>query len=224
MLVFGTRTKRGDIGVRMPALVFVVGALLLAACSSQDLINSSESAYEGTWLSGEATDFTLTDQNNVEISLSDFRGQVVVLTFMDSQCKEVCPATASHLRAANVALREEAAQAVFLAVNVNTEANAVEDVAIATEKWRLNEIHSWHFLTGNKELLESVWTDYGIGVVLPEKEGDELIHTPGVFLIDQTGQKRWYISTALDDPNSAHWITPLSELLVTHIEELLREE
>ena len=208
--------------MKRPMAVMMVGAAVLSSCTSAVTFNQGDSTYQGTELTGEAADFSLVDQINTSVSLSDFRGKVVVLTFMDSQCKEVCPATAAHLRKASQDLGESERQATFLAVNVNTEANSVEDVAAATKGWKLTEIPDWHFLTGSPEELNLVWVAYGIAVVLPAGE-EGLIHTPGVFIIDQSGNKRWYISTALDDPGSSQWIPPLSELLVWHIGELIEE-
>src|ERR1700730_7321089 len=38
-----------------------------------------------------APPFTLTDQNGQSISLAAQKGQVVLLTFLDPQCRELCP-------------------------------------------------------------------------------------------------------------------------------------
>jgi len=191
-------------------------ALLMAACAG----SATPAAYEGTALERPAIDFRLVDQRGVEVTLSDLRGRVVVLTFMDSQCQAVCPLTAAHLRAANQQLEGDAASVIFVGVNVNVEANRVEDVQAVTSKWRLDEIPTWHFLTGSAEELESVWQAYGIAVV---PGSDELQHTPGIFLIDRAGQQRWYISTPFDEAGTPQWTVPLSELLVRRIRELLSE-
>jgi cytochrome oxidase Cu insertion factor (SCO1/SenC/PrrC family) len=98
---------------------------------------------------------------------------------------------------------------------VNTEANEVSDVAEITKTWHLDEIPSWHFLTGSREDLRLVWTKYEVAVS-PSVNGNEIMHTPGVFLIDPSGQKRWYIST----PYSTDSTLPLSELLLQHIREM----
>jgi len=196
----------------------ILFALFTAACTVQSASPNSSNVYEGTALSGLAADFRLVDQNGIQMALSDFRGQVVVLTFLDSQCQDVCPLTAVHLRTANQMLGDEAASVVFLGVNVNVGANTVADVAAITQNWRLDEIPTWHFLTGSAEELEPVWKAYGIAVVPGQ---DEIQHTPGIFLIDQTGHKRWYVSTPFDEAGTPQWTAPLSELLVKHIRELL---
>src|SRR5258706_3605620 len=132
------------------ASVVITGTLVYFSLSSLD----KPQPYEGTELSGEASDFQLTDQNNSVVKLSNFRGKVVVLTFMDSKCTDTCPLTAAHFREAYRQFdQNETKQVVFLSVNVNVEASSVADVLETTRAWHLDEIPSWYFLTGNHEEL-----------------------------------------------------------------------
>lgn len=174
-------------------------------------------------MSGVAPDFKLTDQNGSVIDLSDFRGKVVVLTFMDSKCKDTCPLTAAQLRQAYRQFdRNEINEDAFIGINVNSEANTVADVYEITKTWHLKEISSWHFLTGSRQDLEAIWREYGIAVA-PNPDGNEIMHTPGTFLIDPSGQRRWYISAPFSEPRDTELALPLNELLVKHIREILRE-
>lgn len=198
-------------------------ALLLNACSTFSPPASSADVYEGTMLDGTAPDFQLVDQNGERFALSDFRGKVVVLTFLDSQCQDICPLTAVHLRQTNQELGDDANGVVFLGVNVNVDANNLEDVAAATRQWHLGEIATWHFLTGNLAELETVWQSYGIEVMPPTDESADLSHSPGVYLIDQTGEQRWYVSTPFVEPGTPAPSRPLNELLILHIRQLLSE-
>ncbi len=202
------------------AIIIIVLALVMATLEGDSATLDTSSAYEGTDLDGVAPDFHLVDHQGVRVALSDFRGKVVVLTFLDSQCQETYPLTATHLRLANEMLSDEATSAVFIGVNGNLEANTVADVLAATKKWRLDEIPTWHFLTGSTEELKPVWQAYNI-MVIPEQ--DEIQHTPGVFLIDPAGQRRWYVSTPFDETDRPQWTAPLHELLVKHIRELLSQ-
>ena len=180
-------------------------------------------SYSGTELDGIAPDFRLTDQNGSDVSLSDFRGKVVVLTFMDSKCKDTCPITGAHFRKAYTQLNEnEASEVVFLGVNVNVKANAVADILETTHAWHMDDIPSWHFLTSEAKVLEPVWKDYDI-TVQPLPGGSEIMHTPGTFLIDPSGQKRWYVSTVYSQGENTEQVLPLSELLVKYIREILSD-
>jgi len=186
-------------------------------------LSKNTQPYEGTELTGTAPDFRLIDQNGSYVSLSDFQEKVVVLTFMDSRCKDTCPLTAAHLREAYRQFDQtEAKQVVFLGINVNVRGNAVADVLETTHAWHLDEIPGWHFLTGSRGNLEPVWKDYGISA-MPNPDGNSIMHTPGVFLVDPSRQKRWYISTPFSVEGGAEVTLPLSELLVKHIREILRD-
>lgn len=178
------------------------------------------SAYEGTKLSGEARNLQLTNQHGSVIRLSDFRGKVVVLTFMDSKCTDTCPITAVHFREVYKKLnKNEAGQVVFLGVNVNTEAGTVPDVLESTKAWHLDEIPNWHFLTGSHEELAPIWKDYDVSTMHSD-DTDSIMHTSGIFLIDPLGQKRWYVSTPFTN-ESKDLTLPLSQLLLKHIRGLL---
>ena len=111
-------------------------------------------AYRGTQLNTPSPDFRLHDHSGEPLALSELRGKVVVLTFFDSKCVDVCPMVSVYLRETDRMLGRDAERVVFLAVNVNARANSVADVAAATEQWLLGELTNWHFLTGSPEELE----------------------------------------------------------------------
>lgn len=203
---------------RMTSVILaLIGVLVIFGCNGDSAEPTTD--YEGTELAGAAPDFRLIDQKGDAIALSDFRGKVVVLAFMDSRCDETCPLTALELRTAYQSLGEAAAQAVVLGVNVNANFNSREDVDAFTAEFKLNEIPPWHFLTGAAEELSSVWKAYFIEVrVQPEEE--DFDHTPGLYVIDQDGNMRWYISVPLQEEEWSG--PPLSDLLTKRVRELLK--
>jgi protein SCO1/2 len=201
------------------ALVFIAGGVAYFSARSPKNVE----VYEGTELNGAAPDFELRDQNGTIVSLSDFRGKIAVLTFMDSQCTDTCPLTAVHFRETYKQLdQNEARQVVFLGVNVNVEASSVAEVLEITRAWHLDEIPNWHFLTGSRDTLVPVWQEYGVSAD-HSPNGHSIMHTPGTFLIDRLGQQRWYISTPFFADDEASLTPPLNELLLKRIRELLLE-
>ncbi|MBI4198118.1 MAG: SCO family protein, partial [Chloroflexi bacterium] len=159
------------------------------------------------------------DQNGTTIALSDFRGQVVVLAFLDPECTDVCPLTANQFRLTAEKLGEDTGRVVFLVVNVNPQKNSLGDVVEATKKWGVQNLRNWHYVTGARDELEPVYKSYNVlaeGPPKPDKPS-ELAHTPGAYVIDKLGQKRWYISTNFEGA------PPLHELLLKHIGALLNE-
>jgi cytochrome oxidase Cu insertion factor (SCO1/SenC/PrrC family) len=195
--------------------LFAIVLLLFSACSDSDNISKvSAQDYVGTKVNGQAPDFILQDQSGRQVSLSSFAGKVVVLAFLDPRCTDVCPLTAFHFRTASEALGDKTNGVAWLAVNVNPEAT-LDEIREATEKWDMVTVPNWHFLTGARDDLQKVWNDYDVagGLEKPGKPG-EAQHTPGVFIIDPIGEKRWYVSTAFEGA------PPLGELLLKHIHDL----
>ena len=81
-----------------------VGVLLhsIFAGGTADAIALPALHGQATWASGErpAPQFVLRDQRGRVVSLHALRGRTVVLTFLDSLCKQACPVEGKMLAAA----------------------------------------------------------------------------------------------------------------------------
>lgn len=208
----GAMRPRLWLGVAV-ALAAVVGMSGCAGISGGSDGNAHEPPpYQGTELDRPAPDFRLTDHRGGSIALSDFRGRIVALAFLDPNCADVCPLTALHFRQTYQALGEDASRVAFVAVNVNPGAASVADVAEASRRWGIADMPAWHFLTGSQEELSPVWQAYNVQASVPKhgKPG-EVQHSPGVYLIDQEGRLQRYVSASFEGA------LPLGELLVRHI-------
>jgi cytochrome oxidase Cu insertion factor (SCO1/SenC/PrrC family) len=141
----------------------------------------------GTPLAGRpAPGFTLTDQFGKRVSLSQFRGKAVVMTFVDSECTTVCPLGTESLTGAVSLLGPGAASHIqLLGVDANPSATAVADVRAYSASHAM--MHSWHFLTGTKAQLEAVWRAYHVYVAASSNDID---HEPAIYLIDPQGRER----------------------------------
>jgi cytochrome oxidase Cu insertion factor (SCO1/SenC/PrrC family) len=133
-----------------------------------------------------APPFSLLDQHGERTSLSEFRGKVVVLTFIDSRCKTICPLTAEVFRDVQRVLGPSAAQVQLLAVNANPDHTSVNDV----REWSVRHgmLRRWEFLTGRTSQLRRVWVAYAVSSTV-EPNG-EVSHIPAVYVIDQRGGER----------------------------------
>ncbi len=79
------------------ATVLIISAVLVVTRG----MGGDESALAGTRLDGrQAPDFTLIDHRGQTVSLSDFRGKAVALTFIYTHCPDICPLVAENLRIA----------------------------------------------------------------------------------------------------------------------------
>jgi protein SCO1/2 len=125
-------------------------------------------------------DFTLRDQDGHLVSLRDYRGQVVVLTFLYSTCQDTCPVTATTIRGA---LDELGHDVPALAISVDppndTPASARKFLAEQRANGRIR------FVLGSRTQLHPIWNGYGI---TPQRITQE--HLAHITLVDGRGFQR----------------------------------
>ncbi|HLZ59777.1 MAG TPA: SCO family protein [Ktedonosporobacter sp.] len=144
-----------------------------------------------------APDFNLVDQFSQPMTLSSLRGHEVVLAFIDSQCKSLCPLTATIMYNAKAQLGPSAAnKVVLIAVNANPTATSVAEV----QAWSISHgmLHQWSFLTGTAQQLQSVYHSYN--ELVQVSSSGLVVHDSAMLIIDPTGHERLYFET-LDSSN-----------------------
>jgi protein SCO1/2 len=126
-------------------------------------------------------DFALRDEDGKRISLRQYRGQVVVLTFMYSTCQDTCPVTATQIRGA---LDQLGHDVPALAVSVDPVNDTPDNAEAFLVKRGLSN-GRMHFLLGTRAQLAPVWKAYGI-----RPQGNGFDHSAYVLLIDKRGRQR----------------------------------
>jgi len=130
-----------------------------------------------------APDFTLTNQFGQPMSLSQFRGKVVLLGFEDSECTTVCPLTTQSMVLAKQLLGTAGNDVRLLGVDANPRATSVADVMSYSRTHGM--VNRWDFLTGSLAQLRQTWRAYHIAVQI---ESGQIDHTPALFVISQQGR------------------------------------
>jgi len=182
------------------ALVIMAGVVwgirLFAISHNQAAIQSTNPAnypLGGFPMAGHlAPDFTLSDQFGHPVTLSSLRGREVVLAFIDSRCKTLCPLTSTIMYNAKAQLATSASNKVqLIAVNANPTATSTATV----QAWSIDHgmLHQWEFLTGSAQQLQSVYSRYNVYVQVDPN--GVLEHDPIIFIIDSQGHERLYFET-----------------------------
>jgi cytochrome oxidase Cu insertion factor (SCO1/SenC/PrrC family) len=183
-----------------------------ASAATEAGLASNPNLDPGTSLSQVAPDFTLTDQFGQPVSLSSYRGKVVILAFNDSECSSVCPLTTAALVDAKTMLGAAASQVQLLGVNANPKDTSIEDVLSYSQLHGM--LYQWRYLTGSLPQLQAVWKDYSVGVTVNQNQID---HEPAVFVINQQGRLAKLYLTQL-----AYSAVPqLGQLLANEVSSLL---
>jgi len=222
---------RGSNAIRLAGLA-VTAALAVAGCSSSGSSPSGSQAAGqssasspnaaamsnpnldlGTSLGGKsAPDIKLVNQFGQPMSLSQFRGRVVMLSFEDSQCTTVCPLTTQSMVLAKEMLGKAGNSVQMIGVDANPDAIKVSDVMDYSRVHGM--INQWDFLTGSLTQLKSVWKSYNVAVQI---ESGQIDHTPALYVIDQQGglQKVYLTQMAYSS------ITQSAQVLATEVASLL---
>ena len=146
----------------------------------------------------DAPNFTLTDQFGHSQSFRAFRGRPIALTFVYTNCPDVCPLIAANLHAAYQRLGDDAPRTVLAAVTVDPARDNIQQIRRFSEQHGLTD--EWFFFTGTSSELQQVWQDYGVYAqpvdaggkpITPLAGGDTptspeaIEHSAPVFLIDK---------------------------------------
>ncbi len=193
------------------ALLAAALAIALAARSTDGgrqvaVVVHDESPYKGAERPKIPTkDFKLTDQDGQPVTLHEFGGHIVVLTFMFTRCKETCPVQAQLVVGALDDIGELGKRVTALAVSVDPGNDTPELARSFLLEHRARG--SIKFLLGNKVSLKRVWDEYGI-----QPQSKKYEHSASIVLIDSKGRQRIGHSANATSPESlAHDIRLLAK-------------
>jgi len=135
----------------------------------------------------QAPDFTLIDQSERRVRLSQFRGKLILLNFIYTHCVDVCPiVTAKLVKAQNELIKRGwwAKDVVFLSITTDP-ARDIPSTLGRYAKANGADSTGWHFLTGDLKIVTSVHKQYGITVIPAQNALQE--HALPTFVIDRNG-------------------------------------
>jgi len=196
-------TLNGDVK-RLVLMSAALGVLVLAAAVAV-VANTAGSQGSPRGLVGplmppglRAAGFTLRDQSGRPVSLSQYRGRVVVLAFMHSLCTGSCPIIAQQIRGAIADLGGRAREVQVLALSIEP----VEDTPASVDRFlaRQHVQSIMRYLIGPVPELRRMWKAYAIQ---PSTPGHR--HSTFTFLIDRGGVERvGYPLDGLTPENLSH--------------------
>jgi protein SCO1 len=148
-------------------------------------------------LNGEpAPGFRLADARGGGLDSRALRGRPYVLTFLYTDCQDVCPLIGGGVGEALRLVGAPTSRVAAVAVSVDPE----HDTRPAVRAWlrRLRLPRNFHYLVGTRQELEPVWRAY---FAAPQPLGvTESRHTASIWLIDARGRLRTKFSGGVPVP------------------------
>lgn len=175
--------------IALLAGVVIVGVAaaggLLAARQSDPSANTPQGPYRGSEPPAgiHAADFALRSYRGRLVRMSDLRGKVLLLSFVDTKCTEKCPIVTSVMAQAYRLLSpDERRRVVPLLISVEPGADTRPHVRSFLAR---RHALALDYLIGSVGQLRPVWKAYGI---LPAVDtGNADIHSSDVRVIDRRG-------------------------------------
>lgn len=163
--------------------------LVLAVCG---LVLAAQPTPGSDWKRLDANEpapaFALTSQDGKRVSLKDFRGTAVVLTFIYTSCRDICPVLPQIIGRTDQVLSEAERKKVrFVGISIDPRRDTPEKLRSFMQSHNLSP-ERWTLLTGSLRQASKVADDYGI-VAKPDLQGD-LVHNAVYVLIDPQGRLR----------------------------------
>ena len=183
----------------IPGLLFVALALAgLGALLIPRTTTTVHAALAGTILPQRpAPDFRLTDQFGHTVSLSGLRGHIVVLTFLEAHCTQLCPLVAEDLRRIADELGPAQQQLAILAISTDPEGDT--PAAVRSFSRAHGMLSRWHYLVGSRRQLSAIWHAYFIYAAPPGSSlALDAAHTSATYLVDARSRERVLMSGDLD--------------------------
>ncbi len=130
-----------------------------------------------------AADFSLRDQNGRRVTLSAYRGKVVVLTFIHSLCHDTCPFMVEQIKGALNDLPDSGRGVPAIGVSADPSEDTVHNRRAFLAKHEMTGRLA--FVNGPMAAMRRVWKAYAIAPVTPKVD-----HSTFVLLIDKQGYER----------------------------------
>jgi protein SCO1 len=202
---------------RAPLLAALLAALFASACGGgQEHVHGTSpsltvSGGSGRFAGGELSppqstpNFTLTDQSGQKVSMADQRGKLVLLTFLYTNCPDVCPLITQNLNQALQMLGAKRDDVRVLAVSVDPEGDTPKAVDAYAKAHHL--LPEFHYLIGTREELTEVWRKYDVAAVASDPELVD--HTAYTMLVDENGDGRVIYDSGVKAKDVVHDVDEL---------------
>ena len=164
--------------------VVVVAALGISKSddSGAVVVHAPRSAFQGAELPPgvRAPDFSLTDEHGKRVTMREYRGKPVVVTFLYSHCRDTCPVQAQQIKGA---LDDLGHDLPALSISVDPSGDTPKSVAHFNAEQGVTGRLRW--VLGSESQLRRLWNGFHTTPQTPSAE-----HMARLVLIDKRGFQR----------------------------------
>lgn len=197
-------SKKSFVAVLIAALLPLTCYFLLRHFSAEAVAMPKRYFYDSVYTSnqyGKASedtiwhkvrDFTLTNQLNKQVSLSDLDGKIIVADFFFTSCPSICPTLTRSMKRLQDAFNKTDTVVRFLSFSVDPVRDSAERLNKYAHKYGINS-DTWWLLTGDKDEIYDIAKKEFKANIADTKIDTNFIHTEYFFILDKERVVRgWY--------------------------------
>ena len=150
-----------------------------------------------------APEFSLTSQDGGRVTLADFRGKVVAVTFIYTLCTTTCPVLTPMMSFVQDQLGSNfGTKIAFVSITVDPERDTPQVLKEYAQAFDAN-LAGWAFLTGTPDAIRDVTRRYG--VFASKTANRDVEHTFLTSIVDRRGILRvQYVGVRFDPDEFRH--------------------
>jgi protein SCO1/2 len=201
------------------ALVVIAGVVALVTTSgssgtkSKTASSSARDAYRAEAELSPATQappIALHNYLGQPVNIDQYRGKAVLVTFLYTNCPDICPLITSNLRVAqNLMGSKTASKVQIIAVSVDPKGDTRK--AVASFLARHEMTGRMQYLTGDAHELARVWKAWGVGSERDASQPQFINHSGLIYGITASGKRTTLYSASFKPADIAHDVPLLAE-------------
>jgi cytochrome oxidase Cu insertion factor (SCO1/SenC/PrrC family) len=174
------------VGLGATSLVLLVVLVFLFTRLDADASGPDQGAYRGSEPPARIVmpDFAFQDYRGTRVTSTSLLGGVVLLTFLDAQCKETCPVIAAQVAQTFRAMDPDL-RAKVTAVAISTDPDEDTNAAVRSFLRRTHAEGEVRYLTRPTSAIKRIWGKFQILSSL--ESGSDSLHSAPVRIYDASG-------------------------------------
>jgi protein SCO1/2 len=215
--------RRDGINIRvvlaLVALVVVAGVVALVTTSgssgtkTKSTASAAREGYHAEALLSPATQappIALRNYLGQPVNIDEYRGKAVLVTFLYTNCPDICPLITSNLRVAqNLMGSKTASKVQIIAVSVDPKGDTRKAVAAFLARHEMTG--RMQYLTGDAHELARVWKAWGVGSERDAQQPQFINHSGLIYGITASGKRTTLYSASFKPADIAHDVPLLAE-------------
>jgi cytochrome oxidase Cu insertion factor (SCO1/SenC/PrrC family) len=194
------KTTRGQFILALPILAISLGVGAVSwrvASATENDFSATPGILPPTYprFDKEAPELGLVDQNGETVTLAQFAGKNVLVTFAFGNCEAICPMVVHDVKNAQAAIREGGGDISIVVVTLDPWRDTPSRLPHLANQWELGE--GAYALGGTVDEVNAVLDEWDVPRTRDPSDGN-IIHPRLSFIVDANGQIAYAVSAGAD--------------------------